>query len=807
MGVIKKTLYRGNVLAKPRHRNLFVDMEENIHIHYRDLRIELSRAEFEEFAAIFGKQSQELLAIIREKNYQDGKLPNANQDDVRVWTDSRLQHEVKYHPRRLSIEECGDGYHFHYRNYKLLIDPADFHLIAQLFKRLDTDIPYAASYDEVLALLQDNEIDFVLSSDNQPGQTLAIAVAPHHRAKVRDIFRYLGFAQQEVGNVVCWQAPQLTVKVTAGSTGKRPEASSGDIAPLQDYLSQNAATLDAAELNRIKCQVIDVYTAVRAGKNLYAEVDLTAWLYSPSSKRVIVPCRSLPQDGRLAAETMYKAWSALLARLQLGFIKPPKLVFAPERQSALQQSVHDALRQDVAAFIAVDRIYLMGSALRRQMGHYQVPFVHGKLVKLGSDVDILVEINPARESDIPVHWKLMNAQASNHCAVYHVAQLPMEDAAVTWQKPYPNIIFSHHIVDAYVFFPSHGHAEEKDAFLNKFKAQLFYDRERDGPVSREGEEGAIAVQVSTSYGFQQVQVEKMNASTENALFKIYADGQDYVLKLFKVSGNYRSARVAEHTAYEQQLVTQLCERDIPTAAIIPPLQPRVATIGNLPALLFERIPGTVQQRPEYPLQAIAAALARMHQVQLERPLDLPADFGFDDVCMIWLPLFQEYQQKTAQDQELAHAFAAMATLAERFNPGHVRARLFARSPSLHSHGDVNPKNVIVGADGVPRFFDFNNAFLGPRMADVIDGAYEFSLAEKYIHLADFARFDAFIGHYTAVCPLLKEERADVPQWTRLLGLIKFLKEIRVMLQHPQELLRRKRALAIAGFLHTHSELV
>jgi len=50
-------------------------MEENIHIHYRDLRIELSRGEFEDICDAFRKQSQELQTIINEKNYQDGKLP------------------------------------------------------------------------------------------------------------------------------------------------------------------------------------------------------------------------------------------------------------------------------------------------------------------------------------------------------------------------------------------------------------------------------------------------------------------------------------------------------------------------------------------------------------------------------------------------------------------------------------------------------------------------------------------------------------------------------------------------------------
>jgi len=83
---------------------------------------------------------------------------------------------------------------------------------------------------------------------------------------------------------------------------------------------------------------------------------------------------------------------------------------------------------------------------------------------------------------------------------------------------------------------------------------------------------------------------------------------------------------------------------------------------------------------------------------------------------------------------------------------------------------------------------------------VIDGAFEFSLAEKYIDLADFSRFDAFISHYSAHNPLLAEEQEDLNRWIELIGIIKFTKEIRVLLQRPKEDLRRRRALAIAEFV-------
>lgn len=804
MGVIKKILYRSNILGKPRHRNFFLDMEENIHIHYRDLRIELSRGEFEDIAKAFRKQSEELMGIIHEKNYQDGKLPNANQDDVRIWTESRLNHDVKYHPQRFSLEECGDGYHFHYRNYKLLIDPVEFKQIAKLFKTLDVDGPYAASYEEVLALLEANEVDFLLAAGNVPGEALTISVAQHHMPKIRDFFDYIGFTQEIQGAEKHYRGSQLAVvaKVDSQRTAldyKRIR-SNKEISQLVDYLARNGANLDPGDLNRIKCQVLDLYFALKSGQPLAVETDPQTWLYAPVGNKVIFPYNPTGSVGKNEAEPLYRAWSALLNSYQLGFVKPGKNRFTPEQQELLKQQVTETVRKEVAAFVAVDRIFIMGSALRGEMGRYQTPFVHGKMAKLGSDVDILVEINPAREEEIPGHWHLINPESSNHCAVYHIAQIPLAGGAAEWTERHPNIAFTHHLIDAYVFFSSHGHSDEKDAFLKKFGAKLFYDRTRDGIVSRGGEEERIAGRLAELHDFPQVMVEKMKVSTENALYKIITGERDYILKLFKVSGNYNRARIPEHTVYEDKLISQLKERGIYTPGVVHTLQGADTTIEGFPALLFERIPGVVQQRPEYPMDRICAALAKIHRVQMEHPLDLAGDFMFDEICMIWLAQFQIYIKDPALSPEIARAFAGMAPLAERYNPGDCRAAMYARSVTIHNHGDVTPKNVIVGEHSEACFFDFNNAYYGPRIADILDGAFEFSLAEKYIHLADFSRFDAFTTHYAANNPLSAEEIEDMQKWIELIGLIKFTKEIRVLLERPAEQLRSKRALAIAEFV-------
>jgi len=805
LGVIKKVLYQGKILDKPRHRNLFLDMEENIHIHYRDLRIELSRAEFEEIAAIFVKQAQELQAIILEKNYQDGKLPNANQEDVRIWTESRLQQEVKYHPQRFALEECGDGYHLHYRNYKILIDPDDFKHIVDLFKNVDLDEPYASSYDEVVDLLAANDVDFILDAGNIPGSVLALMVAQHHIPKVKDTFKYIGFSEEIVGVERHYQGSILKVVVKAdkqrSALDYRRIRSYSSPVRLVDYLSRHSATINPNELNRIKCQVLDVYFALKKGQKLTIETDPQLWLYTPAGAgQVIFPYNAVSSD-KTSADKLYSIWSNLLARLQLGFIKPSKTSFPAAVQEPLRQQIDELMRREAAAFAAVDKIYVMGSVNRKELGRYEAPFVHGKMAKLGSDVDILIEIDPEREGDIPPSWHFINPEASNHCAVYHVAEIPLPDGAGDWPTLHPNMDFIQHLIDAYVFFPSRGFHEEKEAFLRKFGAKLFYDRARDGTFYRNEEEERIATRLKQIHAFPNVVVEKMKVSTENAIFKVFVDNTPYILKLFKVAGNYSSSRIVEHTDYEENLVRQLKQRGIATAGIVHAPAAMDTTIEGFPALLFERIPGQVQQRPEYPLDKISAALAAIHQVQLEQPLTLDSPFHYEDACMIWLPTFHTYlQDAPSYSADIAQAFARLAPLADNCHPGENRGFLFARSPSLHSHGDVTPKNVISVEQGDTCFFDFNNAFYGSRIIDVIDGAFEFSLAEKYIDLADFSRFDAFIAEYTAHNPLLPEEQADLTRWIELIGIIKFTKEIRVLLQRPKENLRRRRALAIAEFV-------
>lgn len=804
MGVITKMFYRGNILNKQRHEHFFLDMEENIHIHYRDLRIELSRGEFEDICDAFRKQSQELQTIIHDKNYQDGKLPNANQEDVRIFTESRLKHDVKYHPQRFSLEECSDGYHFHYRNYKLLLDKAEFKIIASIFNKLNVDSAYATTYDEVLELLEANDVDFSVDAGSG-GETLLIAVAPYHFPKIREIFRVIGFTLDAQKYEHHYQGSQL--KVIARVNNQLSPADfkrlrmSKDAEGLIDFLVRNATNIDPNEINRIKCQVLDLYFSLRDGKKLNLEIDQNQWLYSPTDQQVIFPYSTTAQGGKDDAKALYETWANFLVSIKLWFVKPTKVVFPAAAQAQLKQQVKDAIQFEMSAFAAVDKVYLMGSALRGDMGYYRAPFVNGPHVKLGSDIDILIELNPARESDIPAHWKLVKQdEPTNRCAIYHITEIPLVGGIGQYTRQYPHLPLIQHLIDAYVFFPSRGHHEEKDAFLAKFPKELFYDRARDGDLNRIGEEERIAQRLNELHNLQNVVVEKLNVATENALYKVFSGTQDYILKLFKVSGNYSRNRIAEHTLYEKKLVMQLKEHGILTAGVIPVLHEADSAIEGCPALLFERLHGQAQLKPEYALDKVCAALAKVHHEQIDRPLKLSKDFSFENICVIWLPLFKQYLSESNLGEEISGALARFVPTYERANFARHRKELYASSPLVHNHGDVTPKNFIMDENGEAIIFDFNNAYFGPRMADVLDGAFEFSLAEQYINLADFARFDAFISNYAAHSSLSKKETQKLPQWIEFVGLIKFTREVRALLEHPGDELRKKRAMAIANYV-------
>ncbi|OPX57088.1 phosphotransferase [Oceanospirillum multiglobuliferum] len=804
MGVVKKVIYRDDsALSSPRHRNLFLDMEENIHIHYRDLRIELSRAEFEEFSAAFNSQSKELLQIITDKNYQDGVLANANQEDVRIWTESRLSTDVKYHPRRISLEDCGDGYHLHYRQYKILLDDIDFRELTRIFSSVDIDAPYARSYDEVLQLIKDNDVDFTLDASNVPGKILGLKVAKYHLPKVRDIFQYIGFNTTSENNIRVYEGEVLKVFVTHDEfkvpADYKKIREYSDSYRLFDFISKNKNSISVDDINLIKSQVVDLYYTVKSGTVVNVESDPECWLYLPATKKVIYPYSSSGLSGAKDADALYKKWSALVALYDIGFIKPTKKSFDKKYQNELYEKILSTIKNNVATKSAVERVWIMGSAARKDMGTYNAPFVHGRMLKLGSDIDILIEIDPTREADVPKDWHLINTMSSNKCAVYHLEQIPIISDIGYWENLLPHTPLTQHLIDAYVYFPSRGFSKERDAFLNRFKAICIYDRSKEGVIHSSGKLGELSRIVAEHYPLDDVIVEAMNVSTENEVYKVYSKQGIYLLKLFKVSGNYPQSRVEEHVFYEFDLIARLVDLGVKTAKIVPVKTGGVLKVNDHPALLFEFLPGVINKKPEYDIDAYSRSLSSLHLAQINNEIELPELFTFKDTAKIWLDAYPGYLELADRSESLKLSFDIMNRVYDSVSDLEKLAKNSKGVEILHNHGDVASKNIMID-NGEAVFFDFNNAFYGPRIIDVLDGAFELSMAEKYMDEIDFSRFHVFVDSYRAYAPFNKAEEKNIHYWVVLLGLIKFTKEIRVMVSGDKSGLREKRAHAIANFI-------
>ena len=170
-------------------------------------------------------------------------------------------------------------------------------------------------------------------------------------------------------------------------------------------------------------------------------------------------------------ELFYTSWTEFLKDNELYFIKPDKQVFPQNQQIELQQAIYKAILDQISQVKGVDKIYLMGSITRQQLGLYEKPFVHGRWAKLASDVDILIEMQESYE--FPESWKFVNSSSSNSCDIYHCFEYIMQDIK-GFQIEFEYIDFFHHLIDAYVYIPGKSDFNRKEAFKEKFSAQLLY---------------------------------------------------------------------------------------------------------------------------------------------------------------------------------------------------------------------------------------------------------------------------------------------------------------------------------------------
>jgi hypothetical protein len=138
MGHIKKVLAMGSI--DPRiitARGIWADLCENIHLHYRDIRLEFSELEWAHFRAAINQLGKGVEHVAVDKDYREGD-PNTL---IQVMYNVPLNPNSDYFPNRVTVELQRDNtIHFHWRNMRLHWPIQDFKKLAQLFMEADAQL-------------------------------------------------------------------------------------------------------------------------------------------------------------------------------------------------------------------------------------------------------------------------------------------------------------------------------------------------------------------------------------------------------------------------------------------------------------------------------------------------------------------------------------------------------------------------------------------------------------------------------------------------------------------------------------------
>lgn len=138
MGSIKKILTNKDLPDRELHNSrMFADLSENIHIHFREIRLMFGVEEFFEFFEILKEGARDIKKYLRrnpgykEQEVFDGILVGGGaKRQIIPLQKSPQPHVSKYFPNRLQIElqeeKVIDAIHIHYRDYRLVMNIETF---------------------------------------------------------------------------------------------------------------------------------------------------------------------------------------------------------------------------------------------------------------------------------------------------------------------------------------------------------------------------------------------------------------------------------------------------------------------------------------------------------------------------------------------------------------------------------------------------------------------------------------------------------------------------------------------------------
>lgn len=113
MGEVRKKIFENNNLSNFMFNNrLAIELCENVHLHYRDMRLEFSSEEFLLLLRVFASLNR---GEIRNFNYSNTAFKS-------LFTENILPDKTEFN-NRLVVEEQDQGhYHIHYRNMRIEFD-------------------------------------------------------------------------------------------------------------------------------------------------------------------------------------------------------------------------------------------------------------------------------------------------------------------------------------------------------------------------------------------------------------------------------------------------------------------------------------------------------------------------------------------------------------------------------------------------------------------------------------------------------------------------------------------------------------
>jgi hypothetical protein len=145
MGLVRELLAEINLPDREVHNSrMFVDLCENIHIHYREIRIVFSLDEYFEFVDILQKSTADVRNFLAQNpDYKEGVYPTTVMvaggpgRQRKLLENSPAANKSTYFPNHFAIElqdeSVIDEIHVHWRDYRIALNRDHFRRIAQAF--------------------------------------------------------------------------------------------------------------------------------------------------------------------------------------------------------------------------------------------------------------------------------------------------------------------------------------------------------------------------------------------------------------------------------------------------------------------------------------------------------------------------------------------------------------------------------------------------------------------------------------------------------------------------------------------------